>query len=158
MSAGFQLLRAILDNGSQEAFRRLSRELFADEERPTFDFLVDFTTRHGVLPPLSALRENGLNLPTIEGPVSYYLDRVHQRAIYWAWQANERQLQDTLRSANVGNIRPILEGMLAQMRSGEVNRDTFTIYEAIAGAWQDYVDARAAQGLRGVTYGWDELD
>lgn len=158
MSAGLQLIRSVIDRSSFNDFRRLQPDMFVEAEMPAFDYVTRFSQQFGGLPNLQQLAQNGIHLPEADGPIEYFLDRVDQRTVYRAWQRHERQMQEVLRSNNVGNVREIVETMLGEMRRGQAFRDVYQLPEALVEAWEQYVMARSHPGLSGVTFGYDEVD
>ena len=158
MSAGLQLLRSVIDNGSRDAFRSLRPEYFIENEQPVWTFVSSYFDQYGALPSLEICAQNNFFLPDAQGPIHYFRDSLRNRTIYNVYIREQQGLFDMIQRGDMMGFVVHIENMIREMRSVESRRDTFSLSEAIQSVMDDYLIARRSSGLRGVTYGWDELD
>ncbi len=160
MSAALLALRAIIDNGSRTTMRGLRPSLFMENEQRHYEFVSTFYRRHGALPTTEIMRQNGLNLPPATGPLSYFLDRLRDRAIYTAAASCIEALDTAIRERDVDAVTQIVRELGRDVASFEGNRDVVPIQELFAEVLAEALTARAngASGITGVTFGWDPFD
>ncbi|AHC30474.1 DnaB-like replicative helicase [Rhizobium phage vB_RleS_L338C] len=159
MSIGLQLVRAAIEGGSREALRQVPITLFTPDELPRVQFVVNHISNHGALPSIQICTENGITFPgTNGGNFSYFMTRLRQRAITNSATAGAQGLLAAIRARNDQDIVSIVENMHGQMTSVSQNESTMPITNAIQAAWQEYHEARANPGMRGITTGFSVLD
>lgn len=159
MSQGIQLISAVLAARSHTAARRLRADLFTPEETPMFEFVHGFYRRYGQLPTPEAVTENGFRTMIAPNPVDYYYDRVCNRNIGVAWQAEHPNLVRALSSANVPDGQATLERMVRIGRRFDANNTVVSMADAAQMVREDYEFAAGLlDELRGITFGWDYLD
>lgn len=78
---GMQLIRAIVETGSESMLEALQSDLFIGEERRAYEFVLSHYRQYGELPNIQTLTENDIHV-TLSAPesVEYYLDRTRVRA------------------------------------------------------------------------------
>jgi len=158
MSVGLQLLTSIMTHGSREAFRHLSVDFFTEDEHPAFNFINGFFERHGGLPSIVIMRENGFNLPAADGPVSYYQEAMTGRSIYQAYTRRQNDLFECFRTNRMLDARQMIEDMLVEMRGSAATPDTFTLTTLMDQVWAEYEEARTRLGMVGLPFGWPTVD
>lgn len=158
MSAGLNLLRSVIDNGSRTTLRTLPRILFAEEEHFVLDFVMRYVDQYGGLPSMQVLRENGLSLPDASGPLEYHVDRLGQRGIYTAYASRQTDLHAALQSGQWDTVKDLIAQMNNDIAAVDVQQDTFNLEQVLEEAWADYVSARDNPGMRGIPYGIPTLD
>jgi replicative DNA helicase len=162
MSIGLQLLNAIVTNGSRAAFRQMPAELFLPEERPAYDFMLDYWRQHQALPTIEVLAANGLRLAPADAPVGYYLERARNRAIYNRVAeafADDSRLRSLLAQRDIGGlVKAVRDLNIDPGTFRETNNDAQNASEGAVVVREDYETSQQVTSLRGVTYGWQPLD
>lgn len=160
MSAGLQLLRALIDNGSNAAAQDLRPEMFIAQERPVYDFVTAFHHRYGALPSVAVAAQQGFVLPAAEGPIAYFIDRVRDRAVYNIVSENIPAFQEAIASRNIQALREILATMNRDAGALNARSEVMTAIDAAAMVLADYEDAhRSPNGfIRGIPTGYGPLD
>lgn len=159
MSIGLQLLRSAIEGGSREALRQVPVTLFTEDELPRVQFVLNHIAQHGAIPSLQILAENQISLPpTNGGNFSYYMQRLRSRSITNAATSGAQGLLTAIRARDDQAILNIVGEMQGQMTSVSQTESTMTIGNAIDAAWQEYAEARANPGMRGITTGFNVLD
>jgi replicative DNA helicase len=148
----------VIDNGSRTALRTTPRRLFTEDEHFVLDFVLNYIQQYGGLPSMQIVRENGLNLPVVDGPLEYHIDRLGQRGIYNAYATRQQMLHEALQSGQWADVRNIIAEMNTEISAVDVRRDTFTLEETLQAAWEEYVAARDNPGMRGIPYGIPTVD
>ena len=159
MTIGLQLLSAIIESGSRSFIRNLRPELFVQDERPAFEFFRDFHRRYGGAPSLDIMRENGYPLPAPNQSPHYLLDRINNRAVYNAVQAQLGTFQHHLSRQNGEGLRASLSAMATAIGPVSNVQDVFVLPDAAEMAMEQYAETRDNGGqMMGITLGWDGLD
>jgi len=155
-STALQALRAVIDAGSRTTMRSLSPGLFFPEEQSAYDFLSGFYQRHGSLPSVDIMRQNGFNLPTATGPLDYWIDRLRDRAVYSAAAACMTDLDTAITARNVEGVRQIVRDLYRAMSEFDGRRDTVPLADAMATVLEEALLLRmnGAGELTGVPFGW----
>lgn len=140
--------------------RSLSPALFMDVERPLYDYLSGFYQRHGALPSVEIMRQNGFALPAANGPLSYFLERLRDRAVYSAVAGIIDQLDDAVKNRNVDLVRQLVRDIAREVNIVEGGRDIVPIHELFADVMTEALLARmnGASGVTGITLGWEPID
>jgi replicative DNA helicase len=159
MSIGLQIIGSIIQTQSRDVLRTLSEQFFTDDEVASYRFLVGYFDRYGEIPSLDVMGANGFGMMPVTGNIQYMRDQLQNRFAYNAWMQVSEQFYGVMQTGNMVEARGILENVLHQWRGAETSRDTFTMVDAVQMVIADYQVARDLHGqLRGVPYGWDELD
>lgn len=158
MSTGLLAIRAILDNMSRDTFRHLRDAMFTDDERPAWNFVTTYFDRYGTLPSVEVCAEQGFWLPPAPGAVGYYRDALRDRAIYQVYVREQQTLLELMQSGRMMDFVSLLSSILTEMQATSSSRDTYTMAEALQLVMEDFEEARAAAGPRGILYGWPSLD
>lgn len=138
---------------------QVPRELFVETEHRHYDFVMDFVSRHGGLPPLPIMVENQLGMPIANGPVDYYIERLSDRAVYRAYAERAPQINEAFMANDHERARLLFSEVYADMNRGMIGAGSIDVSEAFAEAWRDYELARDNPGMQvGMTYGNEFLD
>lgn len=157
MSVGLQLLRSLVENGSRSEFRNLSEVLFVGDETPVYEFVSTHYRRHGQLPSVEALVENGFVLPRSTEPPSYYLDRARNRAIFNTINAQNSDLGEAMRDRDMARAVEILRATTYSVNRYEAVNDIAALHEVATSVMEDY-EIAARTTAQGITLGWSYLD
>lgn len=159
MSAGNQLIRSIVDAGAAPVFRELQAHYFLQEELPLFQRVQQHYLRHGQLPSVETLFAQGINLPTVHEPVSYYLQEVRRRYAYNNINRHYRSLVPAMQSRQPEQAVQIMEQCVRESRSVLQPATYSTLAQLMDTTETRYTQARANLGrLRGITLGYPTLD
>jgi replicative DNA helicase len=160
MSAALQAIRSIIDNSSRSTMRVLTPALFMEEEAATYDFLTAFYQRHGALPSVEIMRQNGFVLPSATGPLNYYIDRLRDRAVYAAAAGSIEELERAVTGRDIENVRRIVSELGRAIMSVEGHRDVIPLHELFSDVLAEALLLRlsGAGGLTGVPFGWHTMD
>lgn len=158
MSAGLTFIRACIDNGARSAFQSAPLTFFTEQEERVLRFVQQHVAQYGGLPSMAVLNENGLNLPQATSTVEYHLQRLSDRAVYSSYASRQPALHAALTQNDMASVRAIINELHQSVQSASAHRDTFTLEEASAQAWEEYLAARSRPGLQGMTYGWSLVD
>lgn len=158
MSQGLQLLASALAVRSQHAISRLNPELFIDDERAAYDFVMGHYRRYGELPNVETCRENGIHLIPATQPFDYYFDRCRVRAVRSRWTADHASFATAAGRGDVEAAYGPLERMLRTYRSFDSQQALISLQEAGQLVLNDYLEATNSPGLRGISWGWDFVD
>lgn len=158
MAQGFQLLRACIENGSQTTFRQSPRVWFTEEELPVYDYIAFHLSRHGRLPSLDTLREQGLNLPRADEPPQYYVERVRDRAIWTQLNVLHPEFLRAVQTRDMTQAIHILDQMRQNAQAVNTSSEVTNIIEQGAKVIEQYEEAHRTFRLIGVTLGWECVD
>jgi replicative DNA helicase len=159
MSAGLQTLSALITTQSRDLYRSMTTNFFVEDEVPAWNFFTQYTDRYGAFPSLQVMQENGFPLPEPSGTAQYHRDQLQDRFAYNHWMQHSEEFFQRVQGGYMSEARDILEDILFGWRGMDTVRDTFTLQDAISMVVEDYQIARDLHGqLRGITYGWSELD
>jgi KaiC/GvpD/RAD55 family RecA-like ATPase len=158
MSQGLSLLRALIDAGARTEFRQVHERLFLETERPAYQFVSRFYRMHGQLPSVEACAENGFILPGVNNPVSYYLDRVRQRAQFNVVSDGQVALSNAMQARDMAAVISLIQQQARDLGMLETEQDTQSLAELAREITDDYEHAHAHPGMQGITLGWPVLD
>lgn len=158
MSHGLSLLRALIDAGARSEFRQVRESLFLETELPAFRYVSRFYREHGALPSPTAMAEAGFILPRIDNPVSYYIERCTQRAMYNSVVAHQADLSDAMQRRDMGRVSEIVNAQARAVSSMATQQDVQTLTQLVGEVLEDYEHAHANPGMQGITLGWSVLD
>lgn len=167
-TTGMQLLGAIIKNIQVRDFREVDPELLLEPgiERRAFDFIRRHHETHHVLPGINEINDNtSIVLPDTDQPVSYYMQRTRQRALFNSLAQDEgpyTRLQEALSSPRT-RMREIHEAI------DEMHRIKMRFVDGGTGIeTSDYLlsevarltaEARMSDGsIPGITTGYHEVD
>ncbi len=164
-----QLLASIVQGVQLKEFRAIDPELMLEHgyERDVYDFMQRHHDQHRVLPTNAIISDNtGIVLPTVDQPVSYYMSRTRQRALFTrltngddsAYNRLQEAFQDPRR--RMGDIQDAIDEMYA-LKSRFVDSGTgIETSEALLPELQASMNAAMMSGgsIHGITTGYAELD
>ncbi|CAO3460743.1 hypothetical protein [Azospirillum argentinense] len=158
MSNGHALIRAIIDCGARAEFRGLLPDLFTEEERPLYNYVDNYLRRHGTLPALSAVNENGFSLVPADRPVSDYLESVRNRAMFNTIAAQYPALNQAMKTKDMAAAVKVLRDAVYSLGRIESREQAITLHEVLTSVMEDYEEVKANPVRRGVTLGNPVLD
>lgn len=142
MSAGMQLIRAIVERRSRAGMRAIYPELFTPEERPAYHFVADHYWRFGQIPTLEVLTENGFRPMLASGDVDYHIERARRRAVGNALVAEHPALAEAIRRADEDGSIAALDRMREATRMFRTRNDVVTAIDAAELVREDYQMAK----------------
>ena len=158
MTAGLNALRAIIDTGSLNQFRKLRADWFIEEEADVYKFVRGHIKKYSRLPDVPTVKENGFQLPKVKEPPAYYIERLSERAVYNAVNDKHTELISAMRNRGVGEIKKALADMVQATRIVEQRHDYSTLREQAGIVEENYRKAKRRPGLQGITLGYGPLD
>lgn len=82
MSEGLQIMRKILED-RKYSLSALNPDTLNDEERPVYDFIMEYLKDSGEYPPISVIEEEAnVEIPEAPGSLKVYMKRLSDRVIY----------------------------------------------------------------------------
>lgn len=132
MTLGLALISALLAEGRPENMQQLRDERFTSDEQASWRFLRDYHTRHGGLPTVEVMEENGHRLTPAKGNFGYHLERVERRMIYNTIQRNHRPLVDAMQARDMDAAVDALNAMQAEVARVREQRTVTTNPEVLA--------------------------
>lgn len=159
MSDGLKLLGAIIDTGSVHILRDLDRGIFIDEEIALYDMMRLHYRRYGQVPTIATVEDEvGVEIPSAEESIDYYIKRVHDRRLYSVIRDKFNELKDKLRDFNMDEARETIDEMRAATRIIHTESDIRNLSEAAEGAMREYEYAHENPGVSGVPTGKARFD
>lgn len=158
MSLGSSLLRAIIEDGSKSVFMDLIEDLFIQDEIEAYEFINSHVRRHGTLPTTDTLQENGINLTQRREPVSYYLDKVRERAKYNDLANLSTELRESLRTRDVQRSEELVRTVPARLGRYDLSQQSLSLNSAFERMVEEYNVVKRIEGLRGTTMGYNCVD
>lgn len=155
---GHYLLRSIIDAHARSEFRQIDDRLFLETELPAYHFVRRFYQAHGTFPTPQACAENGHTLPAGGNPVSYYIERCQNRAIYNAILAEQPSLVEAMTRRDMNEARETIHRMARSIGGIAANEDAASLGDLIDEVLADYEHAHLNPGMQGITLGWPLLD
>lgn len=162
MSDGLRMLHALAIEGGRSRIRHINRDLFLEEELPAYELMISHYRQYGEIPTAEVYTRAGIGLPGIQSGFDYYLDQIRTRAVWNAATLYAGQISDTLRSGRTEESKQALIDLTRQLSTaiGRVHaqQNIQTLNLAAADVIEDYLNAHARAGLRGIPMGWEALD
>jgi replicative DNA helicase len=158
MSHGLSLLRSLIEAGARSEFRQVRPSLFLETELPAFHYVSRFYREHGALPSTTAMAEAGFILPRVDNPVSYYIERCTQRAMYNSVVNHQAELADAMQRRDMARVAEIVNAQARAVSSMATQQDVHTLTQLVSEVLEDYEHAHAHPGMQGMTLGWGVLD
>ena len=82
MADGLATIAALVQEGDRRGIRQLRQELFLEDEVPAYDLLINHYRDHGDFPSPEVFRREGIQLPEVADPFSYYVRELRGRAMF----------------------------------------------------------------------------
>jgi replicative DNA helicase len=158
MSQGLSLLRAVIESGARTPIRDLDQRLFVSDERPAYDWVMNYYQRFGQLPTMALMTEAGFRLPEASGTVDFYLDRLRQRGIYNSIVGDQAALSAALQARDTNGALEVVRRMNINASHFRSVTDITHLQDAVEHVMQDYEYARSHPGMRGIPFGWHYFD
>lgn len=159
MSLGMQFIHALVTGESTVPLRDVREEFFVKHEKPAFKFTKTHLKRHGVLPSLDTLEENGYDVTRSREPAEYYSAKLRERYIYTLIRSNSDKLAGYMRTKDVANALAVIKE-IATVGGHVLEPDSFSSLQLEASELlADYYRVKES-GVPdfGITTGWASLD
>lgn len=160
-SEGVELLSALRREGSASALREVPSAFFlAGEEREAFTWLCEYVHTHRAFPaPRTFLRETGVEVVRVPEPVSYYVARARERALYLGVFPKLQAFSEALRGQDASAAVEVAREVLRVERSLSLGEGgVVTLESALRSSIDDQELTQWISGLRGVATGWAAID
>lgn len=158
MSQGLALLRSLIDASARSEFRQVHEHLFLETELPAYRFVTQHYRQHGQLPSVTACAENGFILPRADNPVSYYIDRCTQRAMFNVVSEGQQELMQAMQRRDMPAVLALIQRQARQLSTLETEQDIETLAVLAGEVMEDYEHAHRNPGMQGISLGWSYLD
>lgn len=160
MSEGHRLLSSIITNQSAGTLLRLDRQMLEGDEVDAFNFMLSHYRAHRVLPQAQTVTaETGVRIPTVNEPLEFYLNNVHDRHDYNRVREHWGTLREQLSTGNdMAAVRQTIAQMARETRSTRRDNRVVTMAEALQLSEQRLIDTMGMGGITGVETGWPTFD
>lgn len=158
MSLGLLTLRALIDTNGRSTFRKLSERLFLEEELPAFNFCASHLRRYNKLPSVGACKSHGHELPVAKEPASYYVGRMHDRAVFNITNEHQTLLARAMKAQDAQAIINVYRSALSATMGVNRPEHYTSLGDASGEVVATYDRAYLSEGLQGVPFGWPTLD
>lgn len=159
MSAGLKLLRSIIDEGARSSVSELSEILFqGDAELNAYRYFNEHYRRHGQIPSVPTMQQNGFRLPERQEPISYYMERCRNRARYNSLTALQGRLPALIRNNDIEEALALLRETTSLSNMVDVASAVISASNAFDRVMEQYRVDQGREGLRGITLGYDCID
>jgi replicative DNA helicase len=148
----------MIETHARTEFRQCGPAIFVSNEVPAWEFVSVYYRRHGQLPTVATMQENGHRLPAAPEPPTYYIERCRDRAIYNTIVAEQPELARAMQSRNMTEAVSVLQRISTSAGRFQVAQDVATMGELIDEVLAQYDTAHRNPGRQGVTLGWNYLD
>lgn len=158
---GIKLLSALRKTNSVSALAEVNVNLFVEaDELSAYNWMRQYVVDHGGFPnPATFRRHTGITTVVTNERLSYYVEQAYERAMWLHMRDPVQQAFDAMNAKDATTAHAVLQQMLRSLndlRSRETGR--ITLDQALDEAEREYMEARMAFGLRGVTTGWEYVD
>lgn len=162
MSEGLLAIHAAIHHRSREVLRQIQRPFLIEDEEHALNVLEAAMRRYGDFPTLDIMEQWGVVLPDLDDPVQpalYYVDRLHERAMFQAARDAAAGAAEALRSNDASSAaQAIIEGA-RRLNSITVATDVTPLATAAADVVTAYHTARRdPEAVRGIPLGIPTLD
>lgn len=159
MSLGLQFIHALVEGESTVPLRNVREEFFVRDEKEAFAFVRTHLKRHGVLPSVDTLEENGHDVMRSKEPADYYAEKLRERYVYTIIRSRSEKIAKSMRDKDVaGAMATIRE--IATIGGHVLEPDSFSSLQ-IEGAeiLNDYYRIKEqGEPDYGILSGWPTLD
>jgi replicative DNA helicase len=162
VSDGLKVIHALVLEGGRARLRRLNRDLFLQEELPAYELFIEHYRQYGQIPSVEVFMRAGIGLPAVQSGFDYYLDECRKRAIWNAAREHASQVGTLLHGGrtgeNVDQLVTLSRDLSVQIGRIHAQENVQTLALAASDVVEDYQNAHARAGLRGIPMGWPTLD
>ena len=109
MSLGLQFIHALVQGDTTIPLRNVRDEFFVKDEKEAFRFVKAHLKRHGVLPSLDTLEENGHDVMRSREPADYYVGKLRERYIYTVIRSRSEKIAKHMRAKEVSEAMAIIK-------------------------------------------------
>jgi replicative DNA helicase len=158
--SGTALLSCLRRLGSSTALREVPEAFFTEpEERAAFQWLQNYVRQHHAFPGVIPFRLGTRIQPVVTNePLSYYMDRARQRALYKEIFIRSGNLRDAMVSKQPDRFIEIAEQIVALKQRFAAQRREQTFAEALDQVMGEFQDTKWSGGLRGIDTGYPFLN
>lgn len=140
---------------------RHGRSFMKKADRPVMDFVLDFIASYGVLPTAKTLYEElQEELPEVDGPPSYYLDKLEAQYVRDCLKGEFQKAQDAFLSGDDSQTREVLESLAStaiRLRTLGFGDRVLDFVQSTEDFLLDMGKAKAQRDA-GIGFGWPSLD
>jgi len=160
MSCGKNFLRVVLDQRDGSYIRKITEDLFQEDEIEGYRWVRDHLDRYGALPTIEEAVEQGHVLPQPRRASSpnHYIDQLKKRYAYSKVNERHPRLVEAMRGRDTDSVISVLSEMLQEARRATGGVSYSTIADQYDSVVTEYDEAKFTVGLRGITSGWETLD
>lgn len=159
MSAGLQLIRAIIEDGARSAVTEIAEGLFhGEQELAAYRYFIQHYRRHGQIPTVDTMLQNGIRLPQRQEPISYYITRCRDRAEYNQLTALQGRLPHLIRAGDTSAAMDAIRAALSGINLASLSSSILDARQGFERVVEQYELDQERTGLRGVTLGYDILN
>lgn len=159
MSLGMQFLHALVSGESTVPLRSVRSEFFVKKEAAAYKFVRRHLKRHGVLPSVRTLEENGHEVARSREPADYYSEKLRERYVYTVIRSRSDELSRCMRSKDVEGAMNLIRE-ISTVGGHVLEPDSFSSLQ-IEGAelLRDYNEIKErGEPDFGIPTGWSWLD
>lgn len=160
MSCGKNFLRVVLDQRDGSYIRKVTEDLFQEDEIEGYRWVRNHLDRYGALPTVIEAEEAGIQLsaPRRSSSPSHYIDQLKKRYAYSKVNERHPRLVEAMRGRDTDSVITVLSEMLQEARRATGGVSYSTMADQYDSVTAEYFEAKTRVGLRGVTTGWETLD
>jgi len=162
MSVGLKLLTAIVEKDNIKLFKKLSENVFIEDEREAYHIIKKYVDKYNELPRLSTLAElldeEALLIP--DTPIDLLLERCIERKFKEDLVEASKQIEGALVKHDLDSALRIMKEITDRYRSMKKTDDGVYMFDELVDVFLGYVRERRAKiGLPfGIPTGWKSLD
>lgn len=159
MSLGLQFIHALVSGDSTVPLRNVREEFFVRDEKEVFTFVRQHLKRHGVLPSLDTLEENGHDVSRSREPADYYAEKLRERYVYTVIRGRSEKIAKCMRDKDVSGAMALIRE-ISTVGGHVLEPDSFSSLQ-IEGVelLNDYYRIKeSGQPDFGILTGWPTLD
>jgi len=160
-TVGIKLLSSLRKTGSFSAVVETPTDYFLDEgERTAFLWLKDYVQEYKSFPTHDTfLQETGIKTVNTNEPLAYYQNKARQKALYYVLTPKVSKMHEAIKEFGSDTVVDIARDMVMSGASFTLSGSgSKTLVAALDTVMEDYHEARAIEGLRGVETGYAYLD
>lgn len=154
------MLSALRRTKSKSALLGIPEQFFTDDELEAFNWLREFVTSHGAWPtPQTFRNETGIATVITREPLPYYVNDSRRKALWQSFLDPFKDLRTAMSDKDPDEATKIMQDMIAASRDLNFRREGLTtLSESMRLVGDDYREAKATIGLRGIPTGFPFFD
>lgn len=160
MSCGKHFLRVVLNGGDGSYIRKVTEDLFLEDEVQGYRWVRDHLEQYGVLPTVEEAVDCGYVFPEPRraSSANHYVDQLRKRYAYSKVNERHPRLVEAMRGRDTDSVITVLSDMLQEARRATGGATYSTVSDQYEAVSREYFEAKRSVGLRGITTGWETLD